>query len=610
MCKHKHLLTAAALACVLLASGHSMAAGAANNNAAADARLLGHIPANAQAVVIIHDMGALDKKVALLAQKLKIPVLPPSLRNIEKKMNLPRGIDAHGTAAIVEIASGTMRRTTYSVMMLPTRDPKAAIANMNFSAGKDGLAHGQSADGRDIYAMAGRHCILVSHNRGALLQFKSVSAALTPMLTASEQPLAASSDVCVLVNVPAIRKPIEQAMANAGHADIDATGATGETSDGSELKTIAEQVGLGMVKDTHSALLALRISPAAITTTMVADVKANSHMDQVLDCLRPLSAKPLRGLPNSTHFIEAAASNINGPLAAALLEQWATAVRKAAAPRQAGSHQFPAVLQQVAALLKLCSQSNTLVNVSAKATGPIMSSVGLAQSPHPAALAALVQHLLVSEARWLSKFQLTMGTALPYRTTVVPHQVTIAAIPFTVIKQSMVLPAAGTSEERAMREAMKMQQSLLGFSTQTYFIGSNDQRLIVGGNCSHKLLAATIHASAARSDPLESNPEIVAAEKHVLGNSSLIMYQNWSAVISAMTQRVKAMAKMNSPMPQMQATEPMSISMAVKNHTLTGRWRMPMANLEQLSARIHALLPLVMMLEMQAMQGDQGGNPQ
>ena len=74
-----------------------------------------------------------------------------------------------------------------------------------------------------------------------------------------------------------------------------------------------------------------------------------------------------------------------------------------------------------------------------------------------------------------------------------------------------------------------------------------------------------------------------------------------------MAQRVQAMANMNAPILKMPATEPMSISVAVKNDTLTGQWRMPMKNLEQLSMRIHALLPLVMMMEMQSMQGNQAG---
>ncbi len=607
---YKHSLLAAALACMLLTSGHVLAADSSAHNATADARLLARIPADAQAVVIIHDMGALDKKIARLAQKLKIPVLPPSLRSIEKKMNLPRGLDAHGTAAIAEIATGINGRTSYSVMILPTQHPKAAITNMNFSTGADGLAHGQSSNGRDIYAMAGHHCIMVSHNRSALLQFKSVNAALTPMLTASEQPLAASSDVCVLLNVPAIRKPIELALAKSGHGNMAATGATGESGRGSELKTIAKQIGLRLVKDTHSALLALRISRAAISISMVSDEKANSHMAQVLDCLRPLPVKPLRGLPNSTHFAEAAACNINGHLAATLLEQWAIGAAKDSTPGKAESHQFSKVLQQIAALLKSGLLGNTLVNVSSHTTGPIMSSVGLMSSQHPAVMAALMRHLLISETRWLTKFQFNMGTALRYRTTVEPHAVTIAAVPFTVIKQSMIPPATGNEEAHAIRAAMKMQQALMGVASQTYFIGNNDQQLIVGGNCSHKLIADTVHASATGSDQLESNPQIVAAEKHILNNSSMVMYQDWSPVIAAITQRVKAMAKMNSPMPQMPATTPMSISVAVMNNTLTGQWRMPMDNLEQLSMRIHALLPLVMMMEMQAMQGDQGGNPQ
>ncbi len=64
---------------------------------------------------------------------------------------------------------------------------------------------------------------------------------------------------------------------------------------------------------------------------------------------------------------------------------------------------------------------------------------------------------------------------------------------------------------------------------------------------------------------------------------------------------------MNSPIVKMPATEPMSISVAASKNTLTGQWRMPMKNLEQLSMRVHALLPLLLMMEMQSMQGNQAG---
>jgi hypothetical protein len=53
----------------------------------------------------------------------------------------------------------------------------------------------------------------------------------------------------------------------------------------------------------------------------------------------------------------------------------------------------------------------------------------------------------------------------------------------------------------------------------------------------------------------------------------------------------------------------MSISLAAHHNTLTGQWRMPMKNLQQLSTRIHALLPLAMMMEMQSMQAGQGAGP-
>ena len=157
MFNRKHLLKAAAMACLLLSTGPILAAGMSRGNSAPDAKILANIPATAQAVVIIHDMAALDKKVAMLAEKLKIPVLPPSLRHIEKTLNLPRGITAHGTAAVVVIANSAKGGQAHAVMILPAKDPAAAIANMNFSTGTDGVEHGQTANGGNIYAIAGIH---------------------------------------------------------------------------------------------------------------------------------------------------------------------------------------------------------------------------------------------------------------------------------------------------------------------------------------------------------------------------------------------------------------------------------------------------------------------
>ncbi|MHB1768069.1 MAG: hypothetical protein ACYCUV_09495 [Phycisphaerae bacterium] len=602
MLNSRHLLKAAAIACMFLGTGSILAAGTGANRTATDAKLLADIPSTAQAVVIIHDMAALDKKVAMLAQKLKIPVLPPSLRHIEKTLNLTRGITAHGTAAIVMIPDGSAVGSAHSVMILPAKDPASAIANMNFSTGKDGLAHGQSADGRDVYAMAGKGFIMVSNHQQALLQFKSVSTAITPMLTASEQPLADNSDVYILLNVPAIRKPLEKAMAK-----TDSSDATSKATNGAELKTIAKKVGIRMAKDTHSALIGLRISSAAMTLSMISDEKAGSPTAQALSCLRPLTANPLMGLPDSTSLIEAAASNIDGALAAKILDQWAVGLSATASDSQAGKNTLSDAVRELARWIRPMSQCSSLLNVASKATGPVMPSIGLANSQTPAASAAGLQALLVNEGRWLTSFQLSMGTKVHYHTTVSPEKVVIASIPFASIKQAMVLPAAGTPRGDAIRSAMKMQQALLGMNTESYLIGSNDKQLIVGGNCSHNLIAETVKASASGTDALDSNAEIMAAAKHTLDGPCLISYLNLSPFIGAMAQRVQAMANMNAPILKMPATEPMSMSVAVKNNTLTGQWRMPMKNLEQLSMRIHALLPLVMMMEMQSMQGNQAG---
>ena len=607
MLSHKHLLKAAAMACLLLSTGPLLAAATNSNYSATDAKILANIPASAQAVIIIHDMAALDKKVAMLARKLKIPVLPPSLRHIEKTLDLPRGITAHGTAAVVIIPNSAADATAHAVMILPAKDPAAAIANMNFSTGTHGVEHGQTANGENIYAMAGKHCIMVSQHHQALLRCKTVSSAVTPMLTQSQQPLAERSDVYVLLNIRRIRKPLEKAMKKTGSVNADQTTSDGKTVLPSDLKTMVRKVIMSLADDTHSALIGLRITSGALTLSMVSDEKAGSQVAKALECLRPLAAKPLIGLPDSTQLFEAAASNIDGMRTAKLLDQWAKKLPQSATSGTRTKQPISTIIRKIAALVQPLSQSNALVNVASGATGPLLASVELAMSTTPAASAASTVHLLASEGRWISAFQLSMGTKLKYHMTVAPEKVTIVSIPFTAIKQSMVLPTAGTAQADAIRSALKMQQKIMGVNTQSYLIGSDNKQLILGANCGHKLLAETIKAAAANSDTLDSDSTIVAAKSHTLADSSVVLYMDFSPIIAAVTQRLEAMANMNSPIMKLPAIEPMSMSLAAHHNTLTGQWRMPMKNLEQLSTRIHALLPLVMMMEMQSMQAGQGG---
>jgi hypothetical protein len=597
MLHSKHLLHAAAIAGIFLGTGRILAAGTTMNRAAADARLMAEIPATAQAVVIIHDMSALDKKVAGLAQKLKIPVLPPSLRHIEKTLNLPRGITADGTAAIVMIPDG---HATHTVMILPTKQAASALANMNFSTGKDGLSHGQLADGADLYAMAGKGCIMVSNDRGALIQFKSVGTPITPMLTESEQPLADQSDVYVLVNTPAIRTHLEKAMAKTNAAD-------GTSSKGADIMSIAKKAALRIVKDTHSTLIGMRISHAAITLSMVSDEKAGSQVAQALACLRPLPAKPLMGLPDSKNLMGVSAGNIDGVRAAHLLLQWEKSIPANELHNGKTKIRIHEFLRKFSNVLKLSSSSAAMIRVSGDSKKPAIQDVQIANSTDPALSAELENQLITTVTNWVSAFQMSVPGAAHFKTTVARQKVIIAGLPFTEIKQTAVLPAGGTPEDDALRQSLKMQQNLMGTSTQTYLIGSTDKQMIIGSNCGHKLIAATIKAAGAGSDVWDADKQIVAASRHLPANSSLAVYLDLSSLFAALTQRVEAMANMTSPMVKMPATEPMSMSLAVKNNVLTGQWRMPMKNLEQLSARIHALLPLAMMLEMQAMQGNQAG---
>ena len=607
MLNHKHLLKTAAMACLLLGTGPLLAAGANSNYSASDAKILANIPAAAQAVIVIHDMAALDKKVAMLAQKLKIPVLPPSLRHIERSLNLPRGITAHGTAAVVIIPNHATGGTAHAVMILPAKDPATALANMNFSTGTDGVAHGQTANGQNIYAMAGKHCLMVSQHERALLRCKTVSSPITPLLTPSQQPLVESSDVYVLLNVPQLRKPMEKAMKNANSVKADQTTANGKAVPSSTLKIIGRKVIMGLADDTHTALIGLRITTGALTISMVSDEKAGSQVAKALECLRPLAARPLIGLPNSTQLFEAAASNIDGVMTAKLLNQWAKQVPTSASSGARSSQRISGIIKKLAALIRPFSQSNVLINTAAGATGSLIASVELAKSATPAASAASMVQLLASEGRWLTNFELSMGTKMKYHMTVAQKKVTIASIPFTVVKQSMVMPTAGTAQSDAVRSALKMQQKIMGVKTQTYLIGSNNKQVILGANGSDKILAETVKAAAANADPLGSNSTLAAAQSHILAGSSVVVYMDLSPIVAAITQRLEAMANMNSPLMKLPATEPMSISLSAQHNILTGQWRMPMKNLEQLSTRIHALIPLAMMMEMQSMQAGQGG---
>lgn len=613
MLNRKHLLKAAAMSCLLLSTGPILAAGMSRGNSTADAKILADIPTTAQVVVIIHDMAALDKKVAMLAENLKIPVLPPSLRHIEKTMDLPRGITAHGTAAVVVIPNSTAGGSPHMVMILPAKDPAAAIANMNFSTGTDGTEHGPSANGENMYAIAGKHCIMISQNHSALLQCRTVGTSVAPMLTESEQPLAEKSDVYVLVNIPQLRKPMEKAMKKAAAAKGKQTDAGGKAAQEAELKTMGTKIAtrfvMHLADDTHSVLIGLRITSGALTLSMVSDEKAGSQVAKALECLRPLAENPLIGLPDSTQLFEAAASNTDEVRAAKLLNQWTKELPQSTPSDARIDKRISRIVGKIVALMRPLSQASGMVEVSPDAKGPIAASVGLVRSTTPTASAASMVHLLADEGRWLSNFQLSLGSNLKYRMTVDPKKVTIGSVPFTAIRQSMVLPAAGTPQSDSIRSVMKMEQKMMGINTQSYLVGSNSKQVIIGGNSSHKLLAETVKAAAAATDALDSNPVIVAATGHILPHASVVAYVDLSPIIAAITKRLEAMASMNSPMLKLPPTEPMSISVESHHNTLTGQWRMPMKNLEQLSTRIHALVPLAVMMEMQSMQAGQGAAP-
>ncbi len=598
MLHFRYLRNTAAIGCMLLGTGSIWAAGSQAHRSVADARILADIPSSAQAVVIIHDMAGLDKKVAALTQKLKIPVLPPSLRHIEKELDLPRGITAHGTAAIVMIPGATATGSTHTVMILPAKDPASVIAAMNFSTGKDGLAHGQSASGESIYAMSGRGCIMVSNDHGALLRFKSVSKAMAPMRSESEQSLADQSDVYFLLNMPSILTRIEQLMAKT-HSTATGT----KAGHAEELKSIAKKVALRILKDTQSALIGLRITPAAVTLSMVSNAKAGSQVAQALACLRPLPAKPLMGLPEIKPWAEIAASNFDGAQTAGLINKWAEDLPASATHDQKQIAEIRDSLTLFAQCIKPLSQSASVMGISSKPKEFLTPSAYMVSSKTPAASAALMQRLFVKQWHWISHLQFGMGTSVKYKIAVSPRKVTIGSVPFTSITISPILSGTQTPEAGAMQ----MEEQLMGAASQKYLIGSNETQVVIGGNCGNHFLAAAVKASANGSDTLDTKPRIAAAAKHIPAGSTIVEYLDLSPLFAALGQRIEAMANMNSPIVKMPATEPMSISVAASKNTLTGQWRMPMKNLEQLSMRVHALLPLLLMMEMQSMQGNQAG---
>ncbi len=603
MLKNK-LFRAAMLAGLFLVVGGGTAGAAVA--ATTDVALLKQIPSFAQAVVIIHDPALLDKKVATLAQKLKIPVLPPPLKQIETNMSLPHGIEADGAVALVGIPDSAADKTAHTVIIASAKDPAAVIANakMHLAFGKDGLAHGQSADGRDIYVMPGKSCILESHDRLALLQFKTITESVAPMLTESERPSAEHSDIYALINIAAIRKPVEE------HIDKSEARDEMTAADAShiQLERLGKRAAVAMLNSTDSALFAWRISSDAITQSVIADVKPGTGVAKVLQCLRPLPSTPFKGLPDAHNIFELGAQNLDGAMAANLMNHWGRQIA-AAEHGKKDKYGLTDMLSKLAALVHDITMARSLAVISSKPRGSLYSAVQIANSTNAQASAAVLTELLVKEMAVLTKFETNMKMGIQYRTTVSPKPVVIKDVPFTVIRQKIIPPPGETPQADAMRHAMAMQQSLTGLGKQTILVGGKGGHLISGSdaNMGHPLIADAIQSLDSGSDALDANPDIMAAAKHVLPQSSAIVYLDFSPMIATMTQRMKVMINMNTPAIQMPATEPMSLSISTHDGTVHGKMRMPMKNLEQLSARIHALLPLLMMMEMQAMQGGGGG---
>lgn len=523
----------------------AMCALAALGVQAAPPPVVQQIPAQAPVAVVIKDIKGFTTEISNMATRIGLPAPADMLGEAKREAGVDKGLKENGSLAVVLLetpkAEGedAVPMEPPVLMLVPTDDPKAMIANYQPKALEQGISEITLANENQETAYvvpAGANFVAMAPQRNTLVKYLKMQGGLDKQLSPESVKAFENSDVVVYANVPAFQQEALGAltefrqgmhfMMGMGGGGVQQQAMAKIMVDG--MVDLAQQV----VKDAKVGLLTMDLTDQGATIGGLANFTADSESAKVLAAQKPLQQATLKGLPDGK-LMGAGRMNWDAGTAAKMIDavtQRMTKDEAVAADAEASKR-----IAEYMAFQK--DFSNLLQGLTFAFYAPEEQGKGLLRAVYlmDTTDAAKAEALLVKAFK--DEKMMTVGTPenVKINATVNENALQIGGV--KVNKYTMTFAAAeGAGDDQQVQQVLQGINMIYGEDGVVAYSGVVGNQLVMAIE-SQGLMEKAIASVKAGENKLGESKEITAASKHVVANPVGVAYlpvSRWMDAVKAM----------------------------------------------------------------------------
>jgi hypothetical protein len=579
--------------------------------------VLSEIPDDVSVAIVLPNVKATSTRISNLGTRLNLPVPPDPAGFVLRNLQIQKGFDAAGSAAIVILKTPEKKEdpaggdqldppeTPPLVLLLPTTDAKAILEP--FQPGepdKTGISEVTLPNSplQTGYAVTvGKH-VALAQDKDVLTRFLVKKQGLNKVVAGEVMQAFEKSDIVLYTNVPTVSKAaitaIEQQQEEmVGMLELtDAGGGGNETSAALRRASVLQLFNATkqFFRDANTGVVTIRISDAGVNLGMIGQFKEESKIGKLLLAQKGVIPPTLSGLPTGS-VGAAGAMAWEGKSVAALFREAMTETLAdpvvSKDPRIAelrrGVELYGESIEMIKSM-KFVFLTPNPADVEKK--GWINGAVVIETTDGPAYLKKMVE---------LAKNPISTETSDPdliSKMTVTPDAATHDGVKLTKFVQTISLreETADKPVSDMAKRSYESIKSLMGPDGSVVYAGVIDNKVVCVLSADAATIDGTIAASRKNSDALATDGKIKAVEPQLVANSVgrfYLSFDKWMPVIETAIMQMFGQGRGDAPAPAGEGAgaapavvNPLTISVGINGSTMMVETHMPVSAITDLMA--------------------------
>jgi hypothetical protein len=555
--------------------------------------VLGQVPADANAVIVINNVKTLSTKLSNAITRLNMPIpIPPDLAGFAlRNIGVTEGFDQNSSAALVMLKPAAETDTVMSgpprvIVLLPTTDAKAMLANLSPTAPDAGgisevTLPGDSGD--KGYVANVDKWVALAQDKDVMTAYLAHKGSIKTGLTPEALKTFSTNDVVVWANVSEMGTGLDKFLEDkqqefTGMMDLANMNNNQDPTAGALQKEVVNLYFTGVkeyLKDASTGMFTLRLTDAGVTLGGVSTFKPESPMGKYVTAQKPTGPLTFQGLPDGD-FLMASSFQFNGESLGELVDTIGKQVLSneiiAQDPKIDAYKQTLDIYRQLTALLT--GGRFVLLNPPAAGKNGLFSGAVLYDTTDPVKARQLVLEAIKSPLA-----QQSMNPDLKQAVTVTEDAVTIKGVSLAKIQMKFTMREETPEHPLSpgSRQALMMIQKMYGPDGLTTYMGTVGKRTLFIYGSDGPTMESAVAAAQTDTDALSANPTISAVKDQVVPNTVAVAYFPVAKYVQLAQAIMNPGAEAAPGAAPAQNTAAVLFSAGVTDNTLTMEYHIPIA---------------------------------